>query len=262
MLTLEGVRQVFRSGQDLVVALAGIDLVLDRGDFLTVIGSNGAGKTTLLHVIAGNLIPTSGRVLIDGEDVTATPAHRRARRIGRIVQDPLSGTAPTMTIAENLALASKRSKRSLAVALTRRRRREFADVLRPLGMGLERRLDDPAFLLSGGERQALTVTMATLARPDILLLDEHTAALDPANARRIGELTEAFVERTGLTTLMVTHNMEQAIALGNRLVMMHKGEIVLELGGERKRSTKVPELVSLFSHRHIADDELLLETAP
>jgi putative ABC transport system ATP-binding protein len=259
MLRLERICKLFRSGPDLVTALAGIDITLEKGDFLTVIGSNGAGKTTLLNVIAGVFPPTSGRVWIGGEDVTAIPAYRRARRIGRIVQDPLSGTAPTMTIAENLALASKRSGRSLRLAITRKKREEMIEQMRSLGMGLDRRLDDPVSLLSGGERQALTVTMATLASPDLLLLDEHTAALDPANAVRILELTRRFVERIGLSTIMVTHNMEQAIALGNRLVMMHKGEIIYELSGEEKWNADVSELIKLFSQQHITDDELLLE---
>lgn len=261
MLELKGIRQVFRSGQDQVVALDGIDLLLDRGDFLTIIGSNGAGKSTLLDVIAGVLVPTAGRVLVGGLDLTATPAWRRARRIGRIVQNPLSGTAPTMTIAENMALAMKRSGRSFFPALTKRRRRQFALALSTLGMGLEHRLDVPAFLLSGGERQALTVTMATLAKPDILLLDEHTAALDPANGKLIADLTEAHVKRTRLVTLAVTHNMEQAIHLGNRLIMMHQGAIVLSLEGEEKSKTSVGQLVELFSRRHIVDDALLLEAA-
>ncbi len=259
MLELNGIRQVFRSGQDEVVALDRIDLHLDRGDFLSIIGSNGAGKSTLLGVIAGVLVPTAGRVLIAGEDLTTTPAWRRARRIGRIVQNPLSGTAPTMTIAENMALALKRSGRSFFPALTKRRRRLFREELSPLGMGLEHRLDVPAYLLSGGERQALTVTMATLAQPDILLLDEHTAALDPANARLIADLTEAHVKRTRLVTLAVTHNMEQAIRLGNRLIMMHKGAIILSLEGEEKSGTSVGRLVELFARRHIVDDALLLE---
>ena len=259
MLELKGIRQVFRSGQDEVVALDRIDLHLDRGDFLSIIGSNGAGKSTLLGVIAGVLVPTAGQVLIGGEDLTTTPAWRRARRIGRIVQNPLSGTAPTMTIAENMALALKRSGRSFVPAITKRRRRLFGEELSPLGMGLEHRLDVPAYLLSGGERQALTVTMATLAEPDILLLDEHTAALDPANARLIADLTEAHVKRTRLVTLAVTHNMEQAIRLGNRLIMMHKGAIILSLEGKEKRGTSVGRLVELFARRHIVDDALLLE---
>jgi len=262
MLRLEALRKVFRSGPDLVVALAGVDLHLERGDFLTVIGSNGAGKTTLLNLIAGAFPPTAGRVWIGGQDVTLQPAHCRARRIGRIVQDPLAGTAPNMTIAENLALACQRSGRSFRLALPRRRRTQFLERVGGLRMGLDRRLDDPVYLLSGGERQALTVTMATLSRPDILLLDEHTAALDPANAVAIASLTEQFVDDLGLTTVMVTHNMEQAIALGNRLAMMHKGEILTQLLGEEKAKMHVEGLIALFARRHITEDELLLERIP
>jgi len=259
MLVLDRVRRVFQSGPDRVVALGGIDLELAAGDFLTVIGSNGAGKTTLLNVIAGVIPPTEGRIRIGGIDVTAVSAHRRARRCARIVQNPLTGTAPSMTIAENLAIASRRSGRRLRCAIDRHRRSEMAEMLRTLGMGLERRLDDPVQLLSGGERQALTVVMATLARPDLLLLDEHTAALDPANVARIARLTRAFIEDLGITTIMITHNMEQALELGNRLMMMHKGEIVCDLAGEEKRRASVGQLVEWFTASHIADDELLLE---
>jgi len=175
MLKLESIRKAFRSGQDVVLALGGIDLDMEKGDFVTVIGSNGAGKSTLLNVIAGTILPTAGKVVVKGRNVTTLPAYRRAQWIGRITQDPLAGTAPMMTIAENLALASKRAHRSLRLAITRKRRNEMIDQMLSLGMDLEYRLDDPVSLLSGGERQALTVTMATLARPEILLLDEHTA---------------------------------------------------------------------------------------
>jgi putative ABC transport system ATP-binding protein len=226
-----------------------------------VIGSNGAGKSTLLNLIAGAFSPTSGRVLLDGEDLTGVPAHRRARRIGRIVQNPLAGTAPSMTVAENLALAAKRGGRTLRLALPRRLRHEFRDRLASLEIGLEDRLDCCASLLSGGERQGLTVLMATLARPEVLLLDEHTAALDPRNAALITRLTCGFIEELGLTTLMVTHNMEQAIEVGNRLIMMHKGQIIHELSDGAKHHSTVAELVGLFSRRHVVDDELLLEAA-
>jgi len=261
MLNLQNVSKMFRTGADTVQAILAVDLSLDRGDLLTVIGSNGAGKTTLLNLIAGVFPPTSGRILLDGEDLTSVPAYRRAHRIGRIVQNPLAGTAPSMTVAENLALAAKRGGRTLRLALPRRMRREFRDRLASLEIGLECRLDCRASLLSGGERQALTVLMVTLARPEVLLLDEHTAALDPRNATLITRLTCAFVEETNLTTIMVTHNMEQAIELGNRLVMMHKGQIVHEVRGQAKRETQVCDLIELFSRRHVADDELLLEPA-
>ncbi|HHR86061.1 ATP-binding cassette domain-containing protein [Candidatus Bipolaricaulota bacterium] len=259
MLRLENVRKAFRSGQDIVLALGGVNLDLAKGDFLTVIGSNGAGKTTLLNIIAGTILPTVGRVSVKDRDVTTLPAYRRAQWIGRITQDPLAGTAPMMTIAENLALASKRAHRSLRLAITRRKRREMVERMLSLGMALEHRLDDPVSLLSGGERQALTVTMATLAQPEILLLDEHTAALDPANAAKVSLLTQEFVERLGVTTIMVTHNMEHALALGNRLLMMNKGEIIYDFNGGEKGSLTVVDLVDLFSRQHIVDDELLLE---
>jgi len=261
MLELHQVTKEFRSGADHVVAIRNVSLRLERGDVLTVIGSNGAGKSTLLNLVAGLFLPTSGAIRIHDRDVTAVPAYQRARWMGRIVQDPLAGTAPSMTVAENLALASRRGARSLRFALPRRLRAEYCERLETLGIGLENRLDCRASLLSGGERQALTVLMATLARPEILLLDEHTAALDPRNAAMIVELTCEFVERLGLTTIMVTHNMEQAIDVGNRLIMMHKGEIIHELEGRRKQRVGVADLVSLFTHHHVTDDELLLEAA-
>lgn len=259
MLTLQGISKTFQTGADRVDAVREIDLVLQEGDFLTIIGSNGAGKSTLLNLIAGSFPPTSGRLFVDGRDITVVPAHRRARRIGRIVQNPLAGTAPTMTVAENLALASKRSARSLRLALPRRRRAKYRERLAMLNIGLEDRMSCPVSLLSGGERQALTVLMATLVPPKILLLDEHTAALDPSNAALITGLTCQFVDRLRLTTLMVTHNMEQAIDVGSRLIMMHKGEVIHEVGGAEKEGATVPELVDLFVSHHVVDDELLLE---
>lgn len=260
MLALERVTKAFHSGNDRVVAVEEIDLVLNAGELLTIIGSNGAGKSTVLNLIAGSFPPTSGRILLAGRDITPIPAHNRAQQIGRIVQDPLAGTAPTMTVAENLALALKRGRRSLRPALTRRLRQQFREQLQRLDVGLENRLDCPVSLLSGGERQALTVLMTTFVPPEVLLLDEHTAALDPHNATMITDLTCRFVERLGLTTLMVTHNMEQAIDVGSRLIMMHKGRVIHELSGEEKRRATVPDLVSLFARHHVADDALLLKS--
>ncbi|MFC2081846.1 ABC transporter ATP-binding protein [Candidatus Bipolaricaulota bacterium] len=259
MLRLEGVSKTFQSGADRVVAIRKTEMSLAGGEFLTVIGSNGAGKSTLLNLIAGTFAPTEGRILLDDVDITNLPAHRRARSIGRIVQDPLAGTAPSMTVEENLALAMKRGHRGLRLALPRRRRRELRGQLEVLHVGLEDRLRCPVSLLSGGERQALAVLMATLVPPEVLLLDEHTAALDPSNAVMIVELTRTFVEDLGLTTLMVTHNMEQAIAIGTRLIMMHKGEIIEELLGADKTDATVSQLVDLFSRHHIVEDELMLE---
>jgi putative tryptophan/tyrosine transport system ATP-binding protein len=260
MLKLKHIRKAFRSGQDIVLALGGVNLVLERGDFITVIGSNGAGKTTLLNIIAGTILPTAGQVLMKDKDVTTIPSYRRAKWIGTITQDPLAGTAPMMTIAENLALARKRSNRSFRLAITRRRRQEMVEQMLSLGMDLEHRLDDPVSLLSGGERQALTVTMATLAQPEILLLDEHTAALDPANAAKVSLLTQEFVKSLNVTTIMVTHNMEHALSLGNRLLMMNKGAVIYDFCGKEKDTLTVSNLVDLFSKKHVADDELLLKT--
>ena len=262
MLKLERVSKIFTSNADRVVAIHALDLTLADGDFLTIIGSNGAGKSTLLNLIAGTIFPTTGRISLNENDVTTSPAYKRARSIGRIVQDPLAGTAPTMTVAENMALAMKRQGRRLRLALPRKLRGQFKDRLETLNIGLDTRLDCPVSLLSGGERQALAVLMATLVPPKLLLLDEHTAALDPSNAAMIVRLTESFVDRAGLATLMVTHNMEQAIAVGNRLIMMHKGEIIHELRGEEKQASTVENLVDLFSRRHIANDELLLKRVP
>jgi len=259
VLALQGVSKTFQTGADRVEAVRAIDLELGSGDFLTIIGSNGAGKSTLLNLIAGTFLPSSGRIKLEGKDITAVPAHRRAKAIGRIVQNPLAGTAPTMTVAENLALATKRGSRGLRLALPRRRRTQFRDRLAMLGIGLEDRLSCPVSLLSGGERQALTVLMVTLVPPKLLLLDEHTAALDPGNAMMITQLTCQFVERLEMTTLMVTHNMEQAIDVGNRLIMMHKGEVIHEVHGAEKAQATVPELVDLFARHHVVDDELLLE---
>ena len=262
MLALKSVSKVFRSGADRVQAIRELNLSLADGDFLSIIGSNGAGKSTLLNLIAGTVLPTTGRISLNEEDITKTPAYKRARSIGRIVQDPLAGTAPEMTAAENMALAMKRHGRGLRLALPRKLWHRFRDQLADLDIGLESRLNCPVSLLSGGERQALAVLMATLVPPKLLLLDEHTAALDPSNAAMIVKLTESFVDRSGLATLMVTHNMEQAIAIGNRLIMMHKGEIIHEMHGREKQNATVEELVSLFSQRHIADDELLLGRIP
>lgn len=260
MLKLQHIRKAFRSGQDIVLALGGVNLALEKGDFITVIGSNGAGKTTLLNIIAGTILPTAGQVIMKDRNVTTLPSYRRAQWIGRITQDPLAGTAPMMTIAENLALAKSRSHRSFKLAITRRKRREMIEQMLSLGMNLEHRLDDPVSLLSGGERQALTVTMATLAQPEILLLDEHTAALDPGNASRVSLLTQDFVNSLNVTTIMVTHNMEHALSLGNRLLMMNKGEVIYDFCGVDKEALTVANLVDLFSKKHVTDDELLLKT--
>ncbi len=252
------VTKTFALGAERVVALEDLDLFLDEGDFATVIGSNGAGKTTLLNVIAGHYRPDRGRVRLAGQDVTRWPVHRRAYFIGRVFQDPLQGTAAHMTVAENLALARKKGARALVPLLTARRRRFIMEAVASLEMGLERRLSEKVAHLSGGERQALTVLMAILTRPKLLLLDEHTAALDPANAEKVLVITERLVAEQQLTTLMVTHRMDQALAVGNRLIMMHKGRIVLDLGEQEKRRFRVEDLVGLFRKVGVSDDALLL----
>lgn len=252
------VTKTFALGTERVVALQNLDLSLASGDFATVIGSNGAGKTTLLNVIAGTCRPDRGRVRLGGRDVTRWPAHRRAHLIGRVFQDPLQGTAAQMSVAENLALAAKKGSRRLLPLLTPQRHRALAKAVASLEIGLEKRLSEKVAHLSGGERQALTVLMAILTRPKLLLLDEHTAALDPANAEKVLAITERLVAEHGLTTLMVTHRMDQALAVGNRLLMMHKGRIVVDAGGEEKRGLRVEDLVALFRRVGVADDALLL----
>lgn len=262
ILEVCGIAKTFSLGLERVEALRGIDLALAQGEFVTVIGSNGAGKSTLLNIIAGTCRPSRGRVKIAGRDVTRWPAHRRARWIGRVFQDPLRGTAAHMTLAENLALALRKGPRGLGLALSHARRKLLTEALAPLDMGLEGRLNERVAHLSGGERQAVTVLMATLSRPMLLLLDEHTAALDPANADKVLEITERLVRENGITTLMVTHRMDQALRTGSRLIMMHKGRVQLDLRGERKRGFTVDDLVELFRKVGVTDDELLLGQQP
>ena len=241
------------------VALDGISLSVADGDFVTIIGSNGAGKSTLLSVIAGLYKPEQGRVLIDGKDVTGWSEPAMARRVGRVFQDPMAGTAPELTIEENMAVASRRGDvRGLRRGLTAKSRRRFRDELAVLGLGLEDRLTTKAAYLSGGQRQALSLVMATFTHPDILLLDEHTAALDPKRAELITELTQREVAASKLTTLMVTHNMTQALRLGNRLLMMHAGQIVLDLAGDAKARATVEDLLAEFEKRAALTDRTLL----
>ncbi len=248
MLVLEGVTKYFHRGSvNEVLALKKVSLHVNQGDFITVIGSNGAGKSTLLTAVAGGFLPDGGRILLAGEDVTGWAEHQRAARIGRVFQDPLKGTCASGTIEQNLALAALRGKtRGLGRGVKSRDRLFFRELLARIGLGLENRLTDLVGLLSGGQRQALTLLMATMRRPDLLLLDEHTAALDPKTGQQIIELTRRVVDEERLTTLMVTHNMNQALALGNRLVMMHQGEIILDIGGEEKRSLRVEDLLARF----------------
>ena len=243
-------------------ALDGVSLTLKDGDFVSVIGGNGAGKSTLLNAVAGTWLVDSGTIAIDGVNVTRLPEHKRARFIGRVFQDPMMGTAATMQIEENLALALRRGKRrTLRVGITAAERDQYRELLKILGLGLEERLTTKVGLLSGGQRQALTLLMATLQKPKLLLLDEHTAALDPKTAAKVLETTERIIQRDHLTTLMITHNMRDAIAHGNRLIMMYDGRIVVDVSGEEKRRLTVEDLLALFekaSGQALASDRMLL----
>jgi putative ABC transport system ATP-binding protein len=264
-LQLSGVRKVFFAGTaNEVVALDEIDLSVPAGQFVSIIGSNGSGKSTLLNAVAGTFPVTSGKILLSGRDVTRQPDYVRSRSIGRVFQDPRAGTAPDMTIEENLALALLRTKRSgLRMGVTGRRRVVMREQLARLGMGLEDRLKAGVAKLSGGQRQAMSLLMATIAEPGLLLLDEHTAALDPKVAHTIMELTGEIVAERHLTTLMVTHNMELALRYGDRLFMMHAGRIVLDLSREQKRTLKVSDLVEKFHEvagETFAVDRMLLDT--
>lgn len=243
-------------------AINGVSLTLADGDFVTVIGGNGAGKSTLLNLVAGVYGVDGGSILIDGNDVTRLPEYRRAQYIGRVFQDPMMGTAASMQIEENLALAARRGQtRTLRAGITKAEREQYRELLKILDLGLEDRLTSKVGLLSGGQRQALTLLMATLKKPRLLLLDEHTAALDPKTAAKVLDTTEKIVQRDQLTTLMITHNMRDAIAHGNRLVMMYDGRIVIDISGEEKKKLTVEQLLALFSKASgsdEADDKLLL----
>lgn len=263
MLQIESLHQIFNEGEiNQVYALRGINLQLENKEFVTVIGSNGAGKSTLFNAIAGEFVPSNGRILLDGIDVTKWAEHKRAALVGRVFQNPFHGTAANMTIAENMSLAMLRTQNlGLRLGVNRVRRQKLADLLEPVGLGLEKRLDDKVALLSGGQRQAMTLLMASLSSPKLLLLDEHTAALDPATAVRILEITQKVIAEQQLATLMITHNMQQALTYGTRTLMLHKGEIVLDIAQEERQGLTVQGLVDKFSevrHEALMDDELLL----
>ena len=263
MLKIENVRKVFNAGTvNEKVALNGLNLELKEGDFVTVIGGNGAGKSTMLNSVAGVYPVDAGRILIDGVDVTALPEFKRAKYIGRVFQDPMMGTAATMQIEENLALAARRGMaRTLRSGITRQERESYRDQLKILELGLEDRMTTKVGLLSGGQRQALTLLMATLRKPKLLLLDEHTAALDPKTAAKVLEATERIIAKDNLTTVMITHNMRDAINHGNRLVMMYDGRVVVDVSGEEKKNLTVEQLLNLFSKvsgSDEANDKLLL----
>lgn len=263
MLKLSHVKKTFNRGTVTEKrALTGVDLTLADGDFVTVIGGNGAGKSTLLNMIAGVYPLDSGTVELDGEDISCLSEPKRAKYLGRVFQDPMRGTAADMQIEENLALAKRRGqRRTLRWGITRAERDEYAELLKKLDLGLETRMQAKVGLLSGGQRQALTLLMATLTNPRVLLLDEHTAALDPKTAAKVLDLTEQIVTERKLTTLMVTHNMNDAIRLGNRLIMMHEGRVIYDVAGDEKRALTVPDLLQKFeevSGGQLANDRMLL----
>ena len=263
MLELKNIYKTFNPGTiNEKVALNGLNLTLNEGDFVTVIGGNGAGKSTMLNAVAGTWFVDEGQILIDGTDVTKLPEHKRAAYLGRVFQDPMTGTAATMGIEENLALAKRRGKlRSLRSGITKAEREEYRELLKVLGLGLEDRLTSKVGLLSGGQRQALTLLMATLKKPKLLLLDEHTAALDPKTAAKVLDITEMIVNSDHLTTLMITHNMQDAIAHGNRLIMMMEGKIILDIQGEEKKQLTVRNLLDQFekaSGQEFSNDSALL----
>jgi putative tryptophan/tyrosine transport system ATP-binding protein len=263
MLLLENLHQTFNAGEvNEVYALRGIDLQVANEEFVTIIGSNGAGKSTLFNAVAGEFTPSHGRIVLDGIDVTKWPEYKRAALIGRVFQNPFHGTAANMTIAENMALAMLRTQKlGLRLGVSRPRRNKLADLLEPIGLGLEKRLNDKVALLSGGQRQAMTLLMASLSQPKLLLLDEHTAALDPATAVRILQITQSVIEEQRLATLMITHNMQQALTYGTRTLMLHKGEIVLDIAQTEREGLTVQGLIDKFSEvkqEVLMDDELLL----
>lgn len=258
MIRLERVTKTFSKGTiDEKVAINEMSLHVRKGDFVTVIGSNGAGKTTFLNLISGTFRPEEGDIFIDASKVTHLPEHRRAKYLGRIFQDPLMGTAASMTIEENLAMADLRGKhRGLRWGVTKSLREHYRHILSVLDLGLETRLKDTVSLLSGGQRQSLTLLMVTLSLPKLLLLDEHTAALDPKTAQRVIGLTKKIVEKNNLTTIMITHNMQQAIKYGNRMIMLHEGKIQFDIQGEEKTALTVEEVVRRFG-AELKDEALL-----
>ena len=263
MLEIKNVYKTFNAGTvNEKVALKGLDLTLEDGDFVTVIGGNGAGKSTMLNAVAGVWPIDMGKILIDGQDVTRLSEHQRAKYIGRVFQDPMMGTAATMGIEENLALAARRGvARSLRAGITKKEREEYHELLKTLDLGLEDRMTSKVGLLSGGQRQAVTLLMATLKKPKLLLLDEHTAALDPKTAAKVLALSEKIVQENHLTTLMITHNLKDAIKYGNRLIMMYEGRVIYDVRGEEKANLQVSDLLQRFeqvSDGGFANDRMLL----
>lgn len=263
MLEIKNIYKTFNAGTvNEKMALKGLSLTLEDGDFVTVIGGNGAGKSTMLNAIAGVWPVDQGQIVIDGVDVTKLPEYKRAKYLGRVFQDPMTGTAATMEIQENLALALRRGEsRTLRKGITKKEHAKYREMLATLGLGLEDRMTSKVGLLSGGQRQALTLLMATLKKPKLLLLDEHTAALDPKTAAKVLQTTDMIVNRDKLTTVMITHNMKDAIAHGNRLIMMMDGNIILDIRGEEKKKLTVADLLHKFeeaSGEEFANDKAIL----
>ena len=260
MLKLHNISKTFNPGTvNEKTALSSVNLHLAPGDFVTILGSNGAGKSTLFGAIAGSFVVDTGAIHLDGVNITNMPDYKRSKFIGRLFQDPLKGTAPSMTIEENLALAYMRASSGTSPfsMISRKDRAEFRDRLAELGLGLEDRMNHPVGLLSGGQRQALTLLMATLVTPKLLLLDEHTAALDPATAEKVLDLTKKIVEENHITCLMITHNIPSALSLGNRTIMMNNGSIVLELAGEERANMTTEQLLKVFHEQGISNDRIL-----
>lgn len=263
MLEIKDVHKTFNPGTvNEKKALKGIDLKLEEGDFVTVIGGNGAGKSTTLNAIAGVWSVDKGKIIIDGVDITKLSEHKRAIYLGRVFQDPMTGTAATMSIEENMAIAARRGeRRGLGWGITRKERESYKEALRELDLGLEERLNSKVGLLSGGQRQAITLLMASLKKPKLLLLDEHTAALDPKTAAKVLAISDKIIQEHQLTAMMVTHNMKDAIAHGNRLIMMHEGKIIYDVSGEEKKKLHVSDLLAKFeevSGGEFANDRMML----
>ncbi len=263
MLEIKNLTKIFNGGTvNEKVALSDVSLTLEDGDFVTVIGGNGAGKSTVLNMVAGVYPADKGNIIIDGVDVTRLPEHKRAKYIGRVFQDPMMGTAADMWVEENLAIADRRGQtRGFKWAITKKDKAKYKELLKQLDLGLETRMTSKMGLLSGGQRQAITLLMATLKRPKLLLLDEHTAALDPKTAAKVLEITDRLVKENSLTALMVTHNMKDAIAYGNRLIMMNAGRIILDVRGEKKKNLTIEALLEMFtkaSGAEFASDRALL----
>lgn len=264
MLDINHVSKTFAKGTvNEHVALKDVNLHLDKGEFVTIVGSNGAGKSTLFNMICGSFMQDSGTIFLDGKDISFMPEHKRARIIGRVFQDPMKGTAPHMTIEENLALAYTRAHSSaLSIALSKKKSDFFREKVSRFNMGLEDRMKTKIGLLSGGQRQVVTLLMCTICTPKLLLLDEHTAALDPVTAKRVMEITNEIVAENNITTMMITHNMASALTTGNRTIMMDNGEIIIDLDEEKRKGMTVPDLLSMYREKEAKEfdtDRILLQ---